>query len=174
VSKDKAKIILVINNLTVLLNEIDRILSLKTTIHAHCLQLMLGKQTVLQDALAQATEASNQDSKSSAGDKHETGKAMMQLEQEKLGKQLQDINTQIDLLHKIADFKSPSSAQLGALVTTNLGLFYLAIGLGKIEMDGTPYFIISPQSPIGLQMVGKKVGEQFEVNGRSYTVNGLG
>jgi Transcription elongation factor, GreA/GreB, C-term len=128
---------------------------------------------VLQEALAQAAEASNQDSKSSAGDKHETSKAMMQLEQEKLGKQLQDINTQIDLLHKIADFKNPSSVQLGSLITTNLGLFYLAIGLGKIEIDGATYFAISPQSPIGLQMVGKKVGESFEVNGRSYTVNGL-
>jgi hypothetical protein len=171
--KDKAKIILVINNLTVLLNEIHHLLTLKTTIHAHCLQLILDKQKVLQDALQQATEASNQDSKSSAGDKHETGKAMMQLEQEKLGKQLQDINTQIELLHKIADFKNPSSAQLGTLVTTNHGLFYLAIGLGKIEVDGNTYFIISPQSPIGLQMVGKTIGERFEVNGRDYTLADL-
>jgi transcription elongation GreA/GreB family factor len=134
---------------------------------------MLDKQQVLQEALSQATEASNQDSKSSAGDKHETGKAMMQLEQEKLGKQLQDINTQIELLHKIADSKNKSSAQLGSLVTTNHGRFYLAIGLGKIEIDVTPYFIISPQSPIGLQMVGKKVGEGFEVNGRNYTLADL-
>jgi hypothetical protein len=131
---------------------------------------------VLQEALAQAAEASNQDSKSSAGDKHETGKAMMQLEQEKLGKQLQDLNSQIDLLQirrGETDYKSPSSAQLGSLITTNLGLFYLAIGLGKIEINGSTYFAISPQSPIGLQMVGKKVGEGFEVNGRSYIVMDL-
>ncbi len=149
-------------------------MSLKTTIHAHCLQLILDKQAILQDAIAQATEAANQDSKSSAGDKHETGKAMMQLEQEKLGKQLQDINSQIDLLHKITDFKNPSSAQLGCLVTTNLGIFYLAIGLGKVEIDNTSYFVISPQSPIGLAMMGKKIGESFEVNGRRYAVVDLG
>jgi transcription elongation GreA/GreB family factor len=148
-------------------------LNLKTTIHAHCLQLILGKQKVLQDAIAQATEAANQDSKSSAGDKHETGKAMMQLEQEKLGKQLQDLNSQIDILYKIADFKNASTVQLGSLITTNQGIFYLAIGLGKIEIQGAPYFIISPQSPIGLKMLGKKIGDEFEVNGRSYIASDL-
>jgi hypothetical protein len=135
------------------------------------LQLILDKQTILQDALAQATEASNQDSKSSAGDKHETGKAMMQLEQEKLGKQLQDLNSQIDLLYKIMDFKSPSSAQLGSLITTNHGVFYLTIGLGKIEINDATYFAISPQSPIGLQMMNKKVNEKFVMNQKEYLID---
>ncbi len=145
-------------------------MTLKTTIHQHCLQVLVDKQIVLQEALAQATEAANQDSKSSAGDKHETGKAMMQLEQEKLGQQIQDIESQIEQTKKINPTIVHDTIKLGTLVTTNHGVFYVAIGLGKIEIAGTAYFAISPQSPIGLQMMGKKIGEGFEVNGRSYNL----
>jgi transcription elongation GreA/GreB family factor len=160
----------VINNLTVLLNEIDHILSLKTTIHQRCLELIANKRQVLQEALDQATEAANQDSKSSAGDKHETGKAMMQLEQEKLGQQILEIDAKIEQLQKINSTIAHETAKLGTLLTTNHGTFYLSIALGKIEIEGMTCFAISPQSPIGLQMMGKKVGEGFEVSGRVYSI----
>ena len=55
---------------------------LKEKVHAACLQLLTDKIKVIQDNLQGLTQGAENDNKSSAGDKHETARAMMQLEQE--------------------------------------------------------------------------------------------
>ena len=58
----------------------------------------------------------------------------------------------------------------GALVTTNTSIFYFAIGLGNIKMDDQTIMAISPAAPIAQAMMGKKAGEQFTVNGKSFEI----
>ena len=60
---------------------------LKQNIYSQCLLILNQKIEELNSALATATESANNETKSSAGDKHETARAMMQLEQEKLSLQ---------------------------------------------------------------------------------------
>lgn len=75
------------------------------------------------------------ESKSSAGDKHETARAMMNLEQEKLERQYQELMTMKDRFDKI-NFESPiDKIQLGSLIETNKGFFLLSVGLGKVKTN---------------------------------------
>lgn len=119
------------------------------------------------------TEAANNETKSSAGDKHETSRAMMQLEQEKLGKQLKELEEQRSELEKIDISKPSVQIAKGTLIQSDKGFLFISIGLGKISVDGKTVFAISPQSPLGLKLLGKKENDVVEMNAVNYTIQKL-
>lgn len=113
------------------------------------------------------------ESKSSAGDKHETSRAMMNLEQEKLGRQYQEVLNMKERFEKI-DFDSPSSAvKLGSLITTNKGKFLLSVGLGKVVIQSEEVLLLSLQSPLGEVLLGKKVGDKIQMNTNQFVIEEL-
>lgn len=62
------------------------------------------------------------------------------------------------------------TAVLGSIVKTDSLSFFIAISIGKVEVEGSDYFIISMASPIGQLIRSKTKGHQFEFNGRKYTI----
>ena len=110
------------------------------------------------------------ESKSTAGDKHETGRAMIQLEREKLGNQLKQLEQQEAVLRKIQTDKKTDLAVLGNYVETDNMHYYLSISLGKITLDGKEVYAISSQSPIGAMLLGKKLGDSIIFNGKTSTI----
>src|ERR1041385_4187804 len=94
-------------------------------------------------ALELAIESANTDSKSSAGDKHETSRAMAQLEQEKIGKQLQETMDMKNMLQRSASVKPSKTATAGSIIFTEHGNFYLSVALGKIRQGKSEFFAIS-------------------------------
>ncbi len=117
-----------------------------------------------------AQESANEEGKSSAGDKHETGRAMAQLESEKAAKQLQEAMDLLAILKRIDPEAVHQSAGLGSLVTTDQGNFYLSVAVGKVEVEGFNCFAISVNSPIGAKLLGLKVDGTTEFNGKVYKV----
>jgi transcription elongation GreA/GreB family factor len=146
---------------------------LKQKIHRYCLHLLNQKIEELNLALTNATDAANNETKSSAGDKHETARAMMQLEQEKLGKQLKELEDQRSELEKIDISKTSVKISRGTLIQSDKGFLFLSIGLGKIVVEDKTVFAISPQSPLGLKLTGKKENDVVEFNGMKYTIQKL-
>ncbi len=116
------------------------------------------------------TNDAKNDTKSTAGDKHETGRAMMQHEQEKLRIQLTEIEQQIALLQKINPEIIGDQIKLGSLVQTQKAIFYISIAYGQIAMDDNNIYVISAIAPIAQKMLGKKCGDQFEMNGIQYQI----
>ena len=106
------------------------------------------------------THAAN-DSKSSAGDKHETGRAMMQQAQEQLGKQLQETEMKRASLARIQTLPTTEAIGEGSLVMTNENTLLLAAPLGKIQFEEKEVFVISMQSPLAQALKGKKSGESI-------------
>lgn len=127
----------------------------------------------LNSIINEVSESSNSESKSSAGDKHETSKAMMQLEIEKLGNQLKDAEIQLIEFNKIDFFKVHSIISLGSLVETNRGLFLIASSIGKITVNDKNVFVISSMSPLATVMIGKKINYVFSFNQIDYSIINL-
>lgn len=146
---------------------------LKQNIYSLCLQILNKKIEELNSALANATESANNETKSSAGDKHETARAMMQLEQEKLSHQLKDLQEQKTELEKIDISKISTQIAKGTLIESNKGFLFLSIGLGKITVDNKTVFAISPQSPLGKKLMGKKENDVVEMNGVKYFIENI-
>lgn len=127
-------------------------------------QLRLLKEL---DALKESAEA---DTKSSMGDKYETGREMINLEKGKITEQLTQVKQMLELLKSIDPEKLTSKAELGAIVKTNLGQYFISVGLGVLEAENDKVFAISPGSPIGQQMLNKKKGDDFQMAGRTQTI----
>ena len=120
-------------------------------------------------AMDSAADSRDNETKSSVGDKYETGRAMMQEEYDRSkvsylkAKQLQSELKEIKL-------SKPQVVLPGALVHTNFGKFFLSVGLGKIQILDIEIFCISKESPIGKAMLNKSASTIFDFNGREYRI----
>ena len=124
------------------------------------------------EQLIAETRASNNDTKSSMGDKYETSREMLQQEINNLQIQLNEhLKSQKILIninpnpHKIVT--------LGSLVETEKGKFFIAVSLGEITFSQEKIFVISAESPLAKAMNGKKTGESFVVNNLSQIIKNI-
>lgn len=145
-------------------------LSYKKELQQHCLNLLMDKVHEIKTLLAEVQNAANNETKSTAGDKHETSRAMAHLEVEKLSKQLNEATKQQEILSKITLNNSPDKVTVGSFVKTNKGVFYISIGLGRLLYNEDVVFVISPLSPIGKLLINKKEKETFSLNNIKYIV----
>lgn len=113
----------------------------------------------------QAKESLLKEQKSTAGDKHETSRALVQIEIDKHAKQLQQTQKLYKVLHLIDASKKSESIELGSVVKTNKGIYFLAVPLGPQQVENQNVFFISLASPIGQALNGKKVGDSISFNG---------
>ena len=99
-----------------------------------CEQQILQKYIIVQDKIKGIIASLDDATKSSAGDKHETARAMLQLDREQAGERLVEIEKTLEVLHKINLTKSATHAHLGSLVTTNKGNFFLKYFIGCFDL----------------------------------------
>ncbi len=116
------------------------------------------------------TESANNETKSSAGDKHETGRAMAQIEQEKAARQLNEAIELKNLVLSIKSNLSTNSVSIGNIVITDQGNFYISIPAGKLTIDGIIYFAISAHSPMGKELLNKQVGDKLTLLQKNYSI----
>jgi hypothetical protein len=145
-------------------------MTLKQKVHAACLGLLNRKIDDLNAALNDLAHGSENDSKSSAGDKHETARAMMQIEHEKLGNQREEFLRQKSELTALDINKKSGHVVMGSLVKTNNGYLFLAVPIGRINIKSEPVIALSPASPLGQKLVGLKKSETAEMNGVRYVI----
>jgi len=137
---------------------------LKTALCSFCEHYVRNRISRIRKNMDQLLESLNSETKSSAGDKHETGRAMVQLEREKLGEQLLEAEKTERVLRGVNIDKNSSVARLGSLVNTTAECYFLAVSAGEFKGDGKRVYCISLQSPIGQHLLGKSPGDTFKLN----------
>ena len=143
---------------------------IKSKVYNSCINLITDKITASNRAFKEITEEAKTDSKSSAGDKHETSRALMQIEQEKISRQLQNMLDQKKQLEKIKIDQQSDKIIPGSLILTNQGYFFLSVSIGTIAMDDTRVFVLSSSSPLGAKLIGLKKGDSTDINGTKYII----
>ena len=146
---------------------------LKSTVHEALTQNLLQKHIDLTAIQTDASDGKSNDAKSSAGDKHEVGVAMVQLEQEKLGKQVQIIEEQLTLLSRIDLSKNHVKISLGSLVQCENQWYYFSIGHGLLQVENEAVFCLNPQAPLGKEMLGKAAGDLVSFQGRKMVIQSI-
>ncbi len=134
----------------------------KSLVVQQLLTALESRKSDLETALASAKESRDNDTKSSAGDKFETGRAMMQQEMDKLEQQLHNLFQQYHQLRQIDTTTKHQQVGLGSLVQTDTGLYFLAIAFGKLELEQTTLFVLSTASPFAQQLLTKSIGDCFQ------------
>ena len=129
-------------------------------------------ENTLEDARREyilAKESRDSDTKSSAGDKFETGREMMQREMDKLSALVDNTLNSIAKLDRIADLPASVVISEGSLVETDQETYFISIGYGKLDS----IYAISIESPLGLELKGKRVGDRIEMRGRHITIKSI-
>ena len=124
------------------------------------------------EQLIAETRASNNDTKSSMGDKYETSREMLQQEINHLQIQLNEHLKSQQILKNINP-NPHKIVTLGSLVETEKGMFFIAISLGELSFNQEKIFVISAESPLAKAMNGKKTGESFVVNNLSQIIKNI-
>lgn len=145
-------------------------MNIKQELYNACQYFVTNKLQTIEKTIQSNKNALNSETKSSAGDKHETGRAMLQLEMEKAGQQLKTANEMQQQLDRVDMGHSSEIGCLGSIIQTNQLNYYLVISIGKIATKQGDYFAISPQSPIGKLLLGKSKGDQITFNNKQILI----
>jgi len=145
----------------------------KVEIHETILKLLTNSILQATRDYELAKESRDSDTKSSAGDKFETGREMMQREMDKISASIDQSKNQLNFLSKINLNRPYSIVDLGCLIITDQDIYYISIGLGKVEINAELIYAISLDSPIGQIFKGKRVGDILEFRGKTLTINQL-
>jgi len=145
-------------------------MAIKEKLFNHCHVYIIERIDRFKKEIQTAQLAANEETKSSAGDKYETGRAMAQIEIERNMQQLNEAEKLLHVLSNIDLEQKGERVQTGSLIKTSQGNFFIAISIGMIEMEAQSYFIVSAESPIGKQLMGKRKGEQFKWNNKECVV----
>lgn len=142
----------------------------KSLIFQKCVDVLQERIKQVQYERAQVQASANDETKSSVGDKYETGRAMAQLEIERFTQQLIENEKLLNRLQELKEVQARDRIIPGSLVHTSQGYFYVSISLGIIESDGYHFYCISPEAPLGSALLGKRVDDQVTINGRSFQI----
>lgn len=137
-----------------------------------CQNYTLKRLQRVQNIISGIQESLTSETKSSAGDKHETGRAMLQLEREKAGKQLAEVQKLQEILAKVSIVPS-DHIRLGSLVFTSQANYFISISIGQLVINNKQYFAIAVNSPIGKMLLGETVGSTFNFNGKQISINAI-
>lgn len=131
-----------------------------------CYAVILKRIETIESILQSLKESRNNESKSSVGDKYETGRAILHLEEEKNKTQLAEALAAKSILASIKLERINIQVGIGSLVITDTNQYFIAIGIGKVIMEDKVIYAISIDSPIGQVLKNKKAGEEVWFNGR--------
>lgn len=146
-------------------------MDIKESLYKECQVFLELRLETLQKTIRGIQKALLSETKSSAGDKHETGRAMLQLEREKAGTQLAEVQKEKAVLAKVNLAKSSKVVCIGSVVYSSQANYFIAISAGEIRVDDTSYYAISPKTPIGQLLISKSVGDTIEFRGNTIPIN---
>lgn len=146
---------------------------IKPQLHSLCLAYIEQRIATAQQALDMANSSANEETKSSAGDKYETTREMIQQEVEKHQAAIAEAIKQKQFLLLINPERKTDIIQPGSLITTDKNNFYISISAGALMLNGTKYMAVAAFSPIGQQMIDKKAGDSFTFNNVKHEIKSV-
>lgn len=145
-------------------------MKIKEQLYKQCKSFIENRLKTVQETIAGIQESLLSETKSSAGDKHETGRAMLQLEREKAGQQLAQIQKTNLILSKIDYQKSANKVSLGSIIYTNKVNYFIAISAGVIEYNNESFYAISANTPIAQLLMSKVEGDTVAFRDNTFTI----
>ena len=142
----------------------------KEYLYLQCKDFVENRFQAIQNTINEIQESLTSETKSSAGDKHETGRAMLQLEREKAGNQLAEIQKIQAQLSKISIANTSEVIGLGSAVYTNKSNYFITISAGELKIENDIFYAISSNTPIGQLLMGRTVGDEVIFREQKFTI----
>ena len=145
-------------------------LETKKALYQQCMEFVDTRLNTVQKAIREVHESLSSETKSTAGDKHETGRAMLQLDREKLGQQLAGIQNLKQGLRKINIETTSNKVGLGSLVYTSQHHYFISISAGELLYNNDKFYAISFSTPIAKALLAKQVGDSIQFRNSTFAI----
>lgn len=145
-------------------------INVKEQLYLLCEVFVEDRMQIIKKSIQEIEISLTSETKSSAGDKHETGRAMLQLEREKAGHQLAEIEKTKQILYKINAETTSKNIGLGSVVFTTTSNYFISISAGELKVDNETFYAISASTPIGQLLLGKSVGDKVTFRNMSFEI----
>ena len=145
-------------------------LDIKKNLFQQCVKYVEARLSNVKKVIDEIQGSLLSETKNTAGDKHETGRAMLQLEREKAGNQLVEIQKLQRIVSRIDISKKQEKISLGSVVFTSNVNYFLAISAGELMFKEQKFYAISQQSPIGQMLISKQVGDIVDFRNQKFKI----
>ena len=142
----------------------------KQELKEKCISVIRERISVIKNLMANAQAAANNETKSSAGDKYETSRAMGQLEKDMFASQLNQTMLELSAASSIDCSKVYNDIRPGCLVNCGDKKYFMIAGLNKLTLNGEVIMPVSPLAPLSKTLMGKKAGDKIEFNQQLITI----
>jgi len=146
---------------------------LKKELLAYCEKFIQQKMEALQTAMLSLKIDLENESKSSAGDKFETGREMINIEWNKLSNQLQQYQQMQLVLQRVQTQIPNGIAKLGSVVFTANANYFISIPAGEISTVSSKFYAVGIKAPVATALLGKTIGDSFFLNGRQVQISDI-
>ncbi|WP_040249000.1 GreA/GreB family elongation factor [Psychroserpens mesophilus] len=143
--------------------------TLKSKLFDICLTHVNKRISSYKDEIETIKESIDSNDKSTDED-DDSGNGKLMNDLEKNAQYLSDAHKMLDIIKLINPKTTHQNVVLGSLVKTSSANFYIAVSIGKVDVDDEPYFIISKSSPIGQLLLNKVVGDEIAFNENRYKI----
>lgn len=145
-------------------------LEFKAGVIEQCKKEVLEKMMLCENLLSDLKKDISNETKSSAGDKFETSREMMQQEREKAEAQIQRLNKSLYFLESISGEKS-SKVESGAMIRSGNLLLFFVPGFNNLEFEDKKIYTAAINSPIGQALKALSLNEKVIFNGKTYRID---
>lgn len=135
-----------------------------------CDAYLVNKKLVLTKAMNALKEDLENESKSSAGDKYETGREMINIEWNKLSNQLNQYEQLSVILSRIRNHQPNGNIMLGSIIKTETANYFISVPVGEIKTDNDKFYAVGAQAPVAKLLFGRKIGDSFRLNGKEQKI----
>ncbi|MBT0811093.1 GreA/GreB family elongation factor [Litoribacter ruber] len=132
-----------------------------------------SKVSEVKSSLQALDDSGEGETKSSAGDKYETSREMINQERTKFSQVLQDLTSQLQVVNSISLESQKEKVELGVLVELDGMTLIISVPFGKLDLEGEQVFAVSIKSPVAQSLLGKTTGDEVLVNKKKMTIKTL-
>jgi len=143
----------------------------KSQVFQAAFDLLEDRNKLLSSELKALEQSINEDTKSSAGDKFETGREMMRQEIGKVENQFRQNQTFLkEISHLFESFKPSTKIMEGNLICWGNDWLFISASIGQLIVDEKKVFLLSKNSPLGQALMGKRAKDVITFRGQSKTI----
>jgi len=141
---------------------------LKEKLLAKCIELKVESESSIIAAMDDAQQSAND--YGAPKDRYDSYRAQLMRKRDMLGQQLALVQDELRYLRQVNVGSVFTAVGPGALVVLDLQILFILAGIGKVEVDGTAVYVISPVVPLVDAMKGLKAGDSFSFRGTSMKI----
>lgn len=143
-------------------------LELKRTIYNRCLEILENNAETARKTMNEIQIDANEAEQEH--DVFDNSRSELLRERDIYAEQLQKAVDDIHILKKVSFDGLEDKVEFGAVVITDKQKMFIALGLGKVEVNGDTYYVISKDVPIYKAMEGLQKRDTFEFNNMKFEI----